>query len=174
MIAGYRKFGKVYFIHGNRGRKPITALSYDVKNSIVNLYISKYFDCTYTLFTELLAKRENINISVDKVRNILRDNYILSPRAHKVTRKRLEKELIQLKQTAKTKKGLNKIQANIVANEDAHPRQLRCIYFGEEIQIDACKHLWFGNSKTTLHLAIDDATGRIVAAFFTAAPSKFR
>lgn len=166
MIAGYREFGKVYFIHGNRGRKPITALSYDVKNSIVDLYISKYFDCTYTLFAELLARRENINISVDEVRNILRDNYILSPRAHKVTRKRLEKELIQLKQTAKTKKELNKIQANIVANEDAHPRQPRCIYFGEEIQIDACKHLWFGNSKTTLHLAIDDATGRIVAAFF--------
>lgn len=166
MIAGYREFGKVYFIHGNRGRKPITALSYDVKNSIVDLYISKYFDCTYTLFAELLARRENINISVDEVRNILRDNYILSPRAHKVTRKRLEKELIHLKQTAKTKKELNKIQANIVANEDAHPRQPRCIYFGEEIQIDACKHLWFGNSKTTLHLAIDDATGRIVAAFF--------
>ena len=166
MIAGYREFGKVYFIHGNRGRKPITALSYDVKNSIVDLYISKYFDCTYTLFAELLARRENINISVDEVRNILRDNYILSPRAHKVTRKRLEKELIQLKQTAKTKKELDKIQANIVANEDAHPRQPRCIYFGEEIQIDACKHLWFGNSKTTLHLAIDDATGRIVAAFF--------
>ena len=166
MIAGYREFGKVYFIHGNRGRKPITALSYDVKNSIVDLYISKYFDCTYTLFAELLARRENINISVDEVRNILRDNYILSPRAHKVTRKRLEKQLIHLKQTAKTKKELNKIQANIVANEDAHPRQPRCIYFGEEIQIDACKHLWFGNSKTTLHLAIDDATGRIVAAFF--------
>ena len=166
MIAGYREFGKVYFIHGNRGRKPITALSYDVKNSIVDLYISKYFDCTYTLFAELLARRENINISVDEVRNILRDNYILSPRAHKVTRKRLEKELIQLKQTTKTKKELDKIQANIVANEDAHPRQPRCIYFGEEIQIDACKHLWFGNSKTTLHLAIDDATGRIVAAFF--------
>lgn len=166
MIAGYREFGKAYFIHGNRGRKPAIALSYDEKNNIVDLYTSKYFDCTYTLFAELLARRENINISVDEVRNILRENYILSPRAHKVTRKRLEQELIQLKKNAKTKKEINKIQANIVANEDAHPRQPRCIYFGEEIQIDACKHLWFGQEKTTLHLAIDDATGRIVAGFF--------
>ena len=32
--------------------------------------------------------------------------------------------------------------------------------------MDACIHLWFGNTKTALHAAIDDATGYVVAAFF--------
>ena len=33
------------------------------------------------------------------------------------------------------------IQAKMVAVEDAHPRQPRCQYFGEELQMDACIHL---------------------------------
>ena len=54
----------------------------------------------------------------------------------------------------------------MVAIQNAHPRQPRSIYFGEEIQTDACIHLWFGNTKTALHAAIDDATGYVLAAFF--------
>ena len=38
--------------------------------------------------------------------------------------------------------------------------------FGKEIQTDACIHLWFSNSKTALHAAIDDSTGHVVAAYF--------
>ena len=53
-----------------------------------------------------------------------------------------------------------------MAIEDSHPRQPRCIYFGEEIQIDACIHKWFGTNKTALHAAIDDSTGQVVAAYF--------
>jgi len=34
------------------------------------------------------------------------------------------------------------------------------------IQMDASLHLWFGDTKVTLHLAIDDATGMIVGAWF--------
>ena len=54
----------------------------------------------------------------------------------------------------------------MVAIEDAHPRQPRSIYFGEEIQTDACIHLWFAKTKTALHAAIDDATGQVLAAYF--------
>ena len=32
--------------------------------------------------------------------------------------------------------------------------------------MDACIHLWFGNTKTTLHAAIDDATGNLLALYF--------
>ena len=49
---------------------------------------------------------------------------------------------------------------------DAHPRKERSKYFGELLQMDASFHLWFGNFKSTLHAAIDDATGEIVGAFF--------
>ena len=166
LIAGYKEYGKEFFIHGNRGRKPKHALTDEFKDEIETLYTSKYFDCTYTQFTEYLAERENIFLSVPEVGQILRQRYILSPRARKATKKNLKKKLLAEKQKAKSKKEIAKLQSNIVAIEDAHPRQPRCIYFGEEIQTDACIHIWFGNTKTALHAAIDDSTGYVVAAYF--------
>ena len=166
LIAGYKEYGKEFFIHGNRGRKPKHAISIELKDTIETLYQSKYFDCTYTQFTEYLADREHIFLSVAEVGQILREKYILSPRTRKATRKNLKKKLITQKQNAKSKKEISKLQASIVAIADSHPRQTRCIYFGEEIQTDACIHLWFGNIKTALHAAIDDATGQVVAAYF--------
>lgn len=166
LVAGYKKFGKEFFVHGNRGRKPVTALTLEIKDKIEDLYNTKYFDCTYTLFTEFLAERENIFLSIAEVGNILRERFILSPKSHKVTRKEFKKQLIQQKKQASSKKEIAKIQEHIVAVEDAHPRQPRCIYFGEEVQIDASDHLWFGNQKSQLHAAIDDSTGQVLAAYF--------
>lgn len=166
LINGYKEYGKEFFVHGNKGRKPVHALSTEFKDKIELLYISKYYDCSYTQFTEYLAKRENIFLSIATVGQILREKYILSPRARKRTKKAIKKALIEKEKNAKTKSEKSKIQANIVAIEDAHPRQPRCIYFGEEIQIDASIHRWFCNIKTTLHAAIDDSTGHVVAAYF--------
>lgn len=166
LIAGYKEYGKKFFIHGNRGRKPKHALSEEFKDEIETLYTSKYFDCTYTQFTEFLAERENIFLSVPEVGQILRERYILSPRARKSTKKNLNKKLLLEQQKAKSKKEISKLQSNIIAVQDAHPRQPRCIYFGEEIQTDACIHTWFGNTKTALHAAIDDSSGHVVSAYF--------
>ena len=166
MIAGYKEKGKEFFIHGNRGRKPSHALSEEEKTEIEQIYLSKYFDCTYTAFSEYLAKDENIFLSVDEVRTILRDRYIFSLRTHKSTRKRIKKQLLKEQQQAKNNTEKANIQAKIVAVEDAHPRQPRCQYFGEELQMDACIHLWFGKTKTALHAAIDDATGQVVGLYF--------
>lgn len=60
MIAGYKEKGKLYFVHGNRGRTPAHALSEEPKTEIEQLYLSKYYDCNYTVFTEFLVERENI------------------------------------------------------------------------------------------------------------------
>ena len=81
-------------------------------------------------------------------------------------KKRIKKQLLKEQEQAKTQREKAKIQAKIVATEDAHPRQPRCQYFGEEIQMDACIHLWFGKTKTALHAAIDDATGQVVGLYF--------
>ena len=166
LIAGYKEYGKEFFIHGNRGRKPKHALTEEFKDEIEMLYTSKYFDCTYTQFSEYLAEREKIFLSVAEVGKILRERYILSPRARKITKKNIKKQLQAQKDKAKNKKEIAKIQSSIAAAEDAHPRQPRCIYFGEEIQTDACIHLWFGKTKTALHAAIDDSTGQVIAAYF--------
>ena len=165
MIAGYKKYGKEFFVHGNRGRKPSTAFTEDFKTTIELLYTNKYFDCTYTSFKEYLESRENIKISLDEVRVLLRDRYIFSPRTHKSTKKKLRKKLEQDIVNA-TKKKKQELQSKLVLSEDAHPRQPRCQYFGEELQMDACIHLWFGKDKTALHAAIDDATGQVVGLFF--------
>ena len=166
LIAGYKEYGKEFFVHGNRGRKPKHTLTEELKDEIETLYTSKYFDCTYTQFTEYLAERENIVLSIPEVGQILRAKGILSPRARKITKKNLKKKLIAQKEKAKSQKEIAKIQSSIVAIEDAHPRQPRCQYFGEEVQTDACIHLWFGNFKTALHAAIDDSTGQVLAAYF--------
>jgi hypothetical protein len=165
LINGYKEFGKEFFVHGNRGRKPSHALTEDFKNKIEELYTTKYFDCTYTAFKEYLEIRENINISIDEARIILRDRYIFSPRTHKSTKKKFKEKLKKELEISKTidKKTL---KDKLVLSEDAHPRQPRCQYFGEEIQMDACIHLWFGNSKAALHAAIDDSTGQILGMFF--------
>lgn len=165
MIAGYKEFGKEFFVHVNRGRKPKNALTDELKTEIELLYINKYFDCTYTLFKELLERRENINLSVDEIRVILRDRFIFSPRTHKSTKRRLRKKLENEIKTAK-KKEQEKLKTKLVLAEDAHPRQPRCQYFGEELQMDACIHPWFGKEKTALHAAIDDATGQVVGLYF--------
>lgn len=165
MIVGYKNYGKEFFVHGNRGRKPVRALTEEFKTEIELLYITKYFDCTYTDFQEYLATRENINLSVDEVRVILRDRYIFSPRTHKSTKKKFRKRLEQeMKQSNKKEKI--KLQNKIVLAEEAHPRQSRCQYFGEELQMDACIHKWFGDEKTALHAAIDDATGQVLGLYF--------
>lgn len=166
MIVGYNEQGKAYFLHGNRGRIPKHALSFEEKANIVNLYVSKYWDCSYTLFSELLASREDIYISTDEARVILSKEYILSPKAHKATRKRIKYELLALKKATKNKSEIAEIQSNIVAIQDAHPRQPRCQYFGEEVQMDASIHKWFGNFTSALHIAIDDSTGSIIGAYF--------
>ena len=132
MIAGYKAKGKEFFIHGNRNRKPVHALTETQKTEVEQIYLSKYFDCTYTAFTEYLAQKENITLSVDEVRTILIDKYIFSPRTHKSTKKRIKKQLLKEQEQAKTQREKAKIQAKIVATDDAHPKQPRCQYFGDK------------------------------------------
>ena len=40
-----------------------------------------------------------------------------------------------------------------MAVEEAHSKKPRCAYFGELEQMDVSPYLWFGNTKTTLHIA---------------------
>ena len=166
LIAAYKERGKAAFIHGNRGRKPGISTPDEVRATVVDLYRTKYYEANFTHFTELLKKNEGIELSVSTVTNFLEAEHILSPRVTRSKKKRVKRELERQKEAAKTKKEADKIQANIVAVEDAHSRRPRCAYFGESEQMDASPYEWFGAEKTTLHIAVDDATGRITGAYF--------
>lgn len=62
MIKGYNEQGKAFFIHGNRGRKPIHALDNSTKQTIVDLYRTKYEGTNLTHFSELLEEIEGITV----------------------------------------------------------------------------------------------------------------
>lgn len=166
LIKAYKEKGKAAFLHGNRGRKPATTTAPETRQDVVDLYRTKYYDANFTHFTELLQKHEGISLSPSTVASILEASGILSPRVTKAKRKRIKKQLEAEKQAAKTKKEADQIQANLVAVEDAHSRRPRCAYFGELVQMDASPYEWFGTEKTSLHIAVDDATGRIVGGYF--------
>lgn len=166
LINGYKEKGKKYFVHGNRGRQPVTTLPPEIKQIVIDLYRTKYDNCNLTHFSELLRERENIHVSVSTITSILRKEYILSPKANRSTKKAVKKELKELQTKTKSKKEAAALQSSILDLEAAHPRHPRCTYFGEMLQMDASLHLWFGENKTQLHIAVDDATGLILGAYF--------
>lgn len=169
LVNVYNTKGKDGFIHGNRDRKPVTSISDEAKNKIIKLYKEKYYDCNFKFFRELLSKNENINISYYPLYNLLTEKRFLSPKARRKTVKNYNKS-IKAKKENNVK--LNDVELNYLAetnlddNVNYHPRKSRTKYFGELIQMDACQDYWFGNTKTQLHAAIDDATGRILALYF--------
>lgn len=166
MLAGYRREGKAFFVHGNRGRKPATTIPEETRNTVVDLYRNKYYQANFRHYTELLEERENIRISPSSVAKILEAESILSPRVTKARKKRIKKELLIKKENASSKKEADAIQANLVAIEDAHSRRPRCAYFGEMQQMDASPYEWVPGQTWHLHLAIDDATGTVTGAWF--------
>lgn len=166
LIDGYKKSGKAFFVHGNHAHKPATTIPDETKLLILNLYKTKYFEANLTHYQELLSEVENINVSISTISSILRKEYILSPKAHRSTKKKVKKELKALKSKAKTKKQQVAIQSSILDLEEAHPRHPRAAFFGEMIQMDASEFIWFGDTKTHLHIAVDDSTGTLVGAWF--------
>jgi transposase len=165
-IAGYIAEGKAFFIHGNRGRVPAHALEAKTAEDIKDLYLNKYYDANFAHFTELLTERESITVSASLVRHILAKADILSPKATRKTRREFKARMQAELSEAKSIKDAKRIQSKIVSAEDAHPRRPRCSRFGEMIQMDATLHFWVAHCKWTLHLAIDDATGIVVGAWF--------
>ena len=166
LIKRYIQEGKSAFSHGNKGRKPAFSIPVDVRNSIVLLYENKYYDSNFTHFQELLERYEDIHISVSSVRSILEHASILSPKVTKAKKKHIKRMLRQQQEAAATAKEKADIQSKLVAIEDAHSRKPRSAYFGEQIQMDASSYEWVPSKIWHLHLAVDNATGRITGGYF--------
>lgn len=166
MLAGYKELGKAFFQHGNRGRKPVRTVPDEVRRDIIDLYRSKYYDANFRHFSELLKEHEQIALSPSCIAAILEREGILSPKVTRAKKKRVRKALEAKKDAARTSDEADSIQANLVAVEDAHSRRPRCAYFGEMQQMDATPFEWIPGQVWHLHLAVDDATGRITGAWF--------
>lgn len=168
LIKLYKNEGKSGFIHKNRGRRPACAFNEDIKNKIVNLYINEYQDANLTHFCEIVKNDLGISVSDNTINKWLRQQYILSPKARRKTKKHMKKTLKSLKHNSKSKKIKNKFTQVIeqIDESEAHPRRPRCKYAGEMIQMDASRYEWIHNQIWHLHVAIDDATNEVVGAFF--------
>lgn len=161
-IAGYRKEGRAFFRHGNHDYKPTSTIPADVRRKVLFLYNQHYFDANFTHFHELLERNhpEIPTPSLSSLRNIFREEDVLSPKAWKRTRKalRLKDNLVSLPEPIR-------LDCPSVST-DPHPRREKSRYTGECVYLDASIHHWFAGRKVALHAAIDDASGIVLAAWF--------
>ena len=136
LLSRYRKTGAAGLIHGNRQRRPVNALEPKIGKQILRLAKTIYQGVNQQHFSELLAERENIVVSRSAVRRLLEKARIASPRPQRRRERRSRRE--------------------------------RYSQEGMLVQIDASNHAWFGATyeKATLFAAIDDATGKVIGAYF--------
>jgi transposase len=136
LLAAYRKEGEARLVHGNRGRKPVHCISEEVRRQVIHLATTTYAGCNYQHLRDLLAEREGIELSRASVRRILHAAEVSSPRRQ---RRRQHRR-----------------------------RRTRYPQEGMLVQIDGSQHAWLGDRGDflTLLAAIDDATGKLVAAVF--------
>ena len=73
-IVGYREFGKEFFKHKNRGRKPANVMTTKEVNQVISLINKDYYDMGLTHFNEYLKKDHNINYSDCTIRNVFDKN----------------------------------------------------------------------------------------------------
>ena len=169
LIITYKEKGKSGFVHGNRSRKPVSTLDKSISENIILLYRNKYQDFNFSHFKEYLEEEENIKVSYKFIYNTLTNEGILSPKARKKTKRTFVKQkLLKEKKIDLTisEEKINTIVNHEIDLEDSHPRLEKPKYFGEIIEQDGSIHLWFGEKKSCLHLAIDKATSTIVGAWF--------
>lgn len=169
LIIKYKENGKSSFIHGNRGHIPAKALDKSISENIILLYKNKYYDFNFNHFKKFLEMKENIFVSYKFIYNVLTKEGILSPKAKKRTKREFAKQkLLKEKKIdlAMNDELINTIISHEINLEDSHPRGEKPKYFGEVIEQDGSIHLWFGEKKTCLHLAIDKATSTVVGAWF--------
>lgn len=171
LLNAYRKEGKEAFSHGNRNKSVKHAVPQEIKKKIINIYQALPVPMNFVHFTEHLEEQYQIVYSDTTIRKILYSAGILSPKSHRKTRREMKKRLKRMltdesNEVALQEELLPSADQYLEAAEKVHPSRPRKKYCGELIQMDASVYRWFGDEDSHLHLAIDDASGNILAAYF--------
>lgn len=133
---GVKEHGEAFVIHKNKGRKPKHALPDELKNTVVNLKKSEKYSRANFSHFQELLE-EYESISISK------------PSVYRIL---VTSGLKSPRKHAKVKR---------------HKRRRRKAQRGMLVIIDASPHAWFFNNEgCSLHGAVDDATGEILALFF--------
>ena len=171
MVAGYKKQGKAYFLHGNRGRSPATKLKEEHREEILQLYEDPLYEgANFKHFHELLQRRHTHipKISLSTLRNLFKEADILSPKARRATRKAYHKR--QKERIKSLSQSTPEVPQSLALPVDPspHPRREKSKYSGELLFMDASQHDWLEEDKKIhLHAVIDDKTGAVLGAYFT-------
>ncbi len=131
------KAGAKGVVHGNRGRRCKRKTKEKTVRRVVELARGKYQGFNDHHLTEKLKEQEQIELSREKVRRILRAEGIVSPRKRRGIKHRSRRE--------------------------------RRASEGMMLQVDGSPHDWLQGRGPRLCLigAIDDATNKVMGAFFT-------
>ena len=173
LIKIYAEQGEKGFIHKNRGKANKNKKDFNIIKEIEELYLTEYFDYNFEAFYEEIEEKYDISYSV-MCKAFLKDD-IISPIAHKKTVKLYNENM----QKAITKISENKTQDQLLDSKielfktrkleqekSFIRRSSNFLAFGQEVQIDACSKLWFGNIVSFLHLAVDKATKKVLFGWF--------
>lgn len=141
--ARVNKSGAKGVVHGNRGRPSKRKIKEKTVRRIVELAQGKYQGFNDHHLTDKLEAEEKIELSREKVRGILRAHGIASPNHRRGIKHRSRRE--------------------------------RRAAEGMMLQVDGSPHDWLEGRGPGLCLigAIDDATGKVVGAFFQQAESSW-
>ena len=168
LINVYVMEGKQGFSHKSKGKAPPTKIDEEFKRDIIDNYVLNYYDANLTHYSEIVEEDYDIKISPETIRLWLIEENIISPKTHKITKKRIKKRLKEELKKASSKSKSNEIKLKLeeLDRKDVHPRRERSKYFGEMIQMDASELEWINGVTWHLHVAIDDATSMVVGAYF--------
>ena len=169
----YRNEGVNGFIHKNCGKIPHNKKEENVIKELKQLYLNEYYDYNFVAFYDELNESEKYkdkyDISYSTLYNAFLNDDIISPIAHKGTFKLYNEKMnkaIDEKEKIKEEK-LELFQSRQIAFERAHTRRSSNMFaFGQEIQMDACEKVWFGEIVTYLHLAVDKGTKKVLSGWF--------
>lgn len=166
LINIYKTEGKNGFIHKNRGKSNENKIKEEIKQEIVNLFLTEYYDYNFTHFHEEIE--EKYGISLPTVYRILSEEDIISPMAQHETVKLYNtnmRKAIKSGEASKEKMELFKKREKL--EEEKHIRKSTLLYhFGQDVQMDAAFLIWFGEVATALHLTVDKATKKVLYGWF--------
>lgn len=173
LIIVFKEKGKEGFIHKNRGKTNPNKKDFNIIKEIEELYLTEYFDYNFEAFYEEIKEKYDISYSV-MCKALLNDD-IISPISHKKTIKLYNENM----QSAISKSDENEFSDKLLSSkvelyntrklerEKAYIRRSsNLLAFGQEVQMDACSKLWFGNIVSFLHLAVDKATKKVLFGWF--------
>ncbi len=92
LMSVYRTQGAKGFSHGNKGKKPSSAKPDALREQILDLYRTRYSDTNMAQFSRIVEKELGVQVNSHTILNWLDSIDMVSPRAHKKTRLKMQEK----------------------------------------------------------------------------------